>query len=127
MDAAALSTVGSGVDYRAQPISVAAADQTALPVAQAIGAAANDAGGDGRWTGKSTAGISRDAIIDPQTNAVVFRSFDVSTGIVIEQVPAQAVLRQRAYVDAQTVRALIAGKALTEAVLAAGEGVDITT
>jgi hypothetical protein len=66
-------------------------------------------------------------IVDPQTSALVFRSLDADTGSVISQVPTQALLRQRAYVHAQTVQALIKGKDLSAAVLAAEQNVDTTT
>jgi hypothetical protein len=65
-------------------------------------------------------------IIDPQTNAVVFRSLDAYTGAVIDQVPAQAMLRRRAYEGAQAVQALIQGKNPAAALLAAAQEVDTT-
>ena len=125
---AAISPISSVADNRAQ-VAVggpAPAAPTDLPPAQAINPAANipAARNDARKTEKPTPGTSHDAIIDPQTNAVVFRSLDTTTGAVIEQVPARALLRQRAYVDAQAVQALITGRNVNAAVLAAAQNVD---
>jgi hypothetical protein len=121
--------VTSVVDYHKQPAVATAAPAvtTELPVAQAISPATNipAARNDSRKPEKGTP--SRIVLIDPQTNAVVFRSLDAYTGSVIEQVPAQAALRQRAYVDAQAVQALIKGKDITTAVIAAEQNVDTTT
>ena len=64
-------------------------------------------------------------VVDPQTDALVFRSLDPGSGIVIAQVPSQALLRQRVYVEAQTVQALIAGKD-PAAVAASAQDVDTT-
>jgi hypothetical protein len=111
----------SVIDYRAQPAlaATAAPVSTDLPAAQAANPAANiPAVHNDPRTEAATTSTSRDAIIDPQTNAVVFRHLDAYTGAVIEQVPAQALLRQRAYVDAQAVQALIAGKNPTSAAVA---------
>jgi hypothetical protein len=115
--------VTSVVDYRAQPgfAATTAAVPTDLPAPQAVSAAPNipPTRNDVRKADKGTPGPSRSVIIDPQTNTVVFRSLDAYTGAVIDQVPAQALLRQRAYIDAQTTQALIKGKNLTTAQLAA--------
>jgi hypothetical protein len=91
------------IGYRAQP---AVAPSASSPGPGNISPAPDDS----RRAQAVTAGTSREAIIDPQTDVVVFRSLDAYTGAVIEQVPAQALLRQRAYVDAQAVRALIEDK-----------------
>jgi hypothetical protein len=119
---AALNPVTSVIYYRAQPAlaATAASVSTDLPAAQAANPAANIPAvhSDPRAEAATTS-TSRDAIIDPQTNVVVFRHLDAYTGAVIEQVPAQALLRQRAYVDAQAVQALIAGKNPTSAAVAA--------
>ena len=117
------------VDHHKQPTLVAAAPavRTELPAAQAINSAANIPAvrNDSRKPERDTP--SRVVLIDPQTNAVVFRSLDATTGSVVDQVPAQAALRQRAYVDAQAVRALIKGTNITTAVIAAEQNVDTTT
>jgi len=127
---AALNPVTSVVDYRAQPAlaATASAVPTDLPAPQAINPAPNipAARNDARKAEKTTPGTSRVVIIDPQTNAVVFRSLDPTTGAILDQVPAQALLRQRAYIDAQTVQALINGKNVTTAELAAAQDVDTT-
>jgi hypothetical protein len=119
----------SVVDHHKQPTVAAAAPAvpTELPVAQAVNPAANipAARNDSHTPGKET--TSRVVLIDPQTNAVVFRSLDATTGSVVDQVPAQAALRQRAYVDAQAVQALIKGKDVNTAVIAAEQNVDTTT
>jgi hypothetical protein len=120
----------SVVDFRAQPAvaATAAPVPTDLPAPQAVNPAPNipPTRNDARKADKGTPGPSRVVIVDPQTNAVVFRSLDAYTGAVIEQVPAQALLRQRAYVDAQTVEALIKGKSVTSAELAAAQEVNTT-
>jgi hypothetical protein len=72
-------------------------------------------------------GISRAVFTDPQTNTLVFQSLDPSTGDVIEQVPAPALLRQLAYEGAQATQALIQGKDPNAAMLAAMQKIDITT
>jgi hypothetical protein len=125
----ASNPVTSVVDFRAQPVVAATAAPVAtdLPVPQAVNPAPSipPTRNDARKVDKGTSGPSRDVIIDPQTNAIVFRSFDAYTGAVINQVPAQALLRQRAYIDAQTVNALIKGKSVS-AVLAAAQDIDTT-
>jgi hypothetical protein len=126
----ALNQVTSVVDYRGQPAvaAVAPAAPTDLPAAQAISPSATIPAtrNDSRKTEKSTPGTSHVVIIDPQTNAVVFRSLDAYTGAVIDQVPAQAMLRRRAYEGAQAVQALIQGKNPAAALLAAAQEVDTT-
>ena len=121
--------VASVVDHHKQPTFAVAAPAVAteLPAAQVINSAANIPAvrNDSRKPEKST--TSRVVLIDPQTNAVVFRSLDATTGTVVDQVPAQAALRQRAYVDAQAVQALIKGRDVTTAVIAAEQNVDTTT
>jgi hypothetical protein len=123
--------VASVVDYHKQPALAAAgaAVPTELPPAQAIAQAPTipAARNDVRKTERSAPGASRVVIVDPQTDALVFRSLDANTGSVISQVPTQALLRQRAYVHAQTVQALIKGKDLSTVVLAAEQNVDTTT
>jgi flagellar protein FlaG len=109
--------------------AAAPAAPTDLPAAQAISPAVSipAARNDSRKKENAAPSTSRVVIIDPQTNTVVFRSLDVDTGRVVDQVPAQALLRQRAYVGAQGVQALIAGKNPTAAMLAAMQNVDTTT
>ena len=123
--AVAINPVTSVGDYRGQPAVPAAVPSvpTDIPAAQAINPAANIPAtrNDARRADKTAPGTSRVVFIDPQTNAVVYRSLDASTGAIIDQVPARALLRQRAYVDAQAVQALINGKSLTQAVLAASQ------
>jgi hypothetical protein len=129
--AVALNPVTSVVDNHVQPASgpTPPAVQTDLPTSQAVNSAANipATGNDTRKPEKSPPGASRVVIIDPQTQTVVYRSLDAYTGRVIEQVPSQALLRQRAYDDAQTVQALIQGKTVSPAALAAAPEVDTTT
>ena len=126
----ALNPVTSGVDYREQPaIAAAPTVRTGLLAIQATSATVNSpaAPSDLQQADNGTPGTSRVVIIDPQTNTVVFRSLDAYTGGVIEQVPAQALLRQLAYEGAQGVQALIEGKNPTAAMLAAMQRVDTTT
>jgi hypothetical protein len=110
-------------------VGAAPAVPTDLPAAQASSPAVNTpaAPKDAHQTDNVTQGTSRVVIIDPQTDTIVFRSLDAYTGGVIEQVPAQALLRQLAYEGAQGVQALIEGKNLTAAMLAAMQKVDTTT
>ena len=128
----AVSPVSSAVDSRA-PTTVgvpAPATPTELPPVQAINPAPNvsPTRNDSRRAAAPapSAGTSRDTIIDPRTDAVVFRSLDAHTGAVIDQIPSRALLRQRAYVDAQTVQALISGKHVNTAALAAAPDIDTT-
>jgi hypothetical protein len=125
------SPITGAVDYHKQPALAAAgpAVATELPPAQAITSAATIPAprNDVRKADKAAPGASRVVIVDPQTNTLVFRSLDPNTGSIISQVPDQALLRQRAYVHAQTVQALIKGKDLTTVVLAAEQNVDTTT
>jgi hypothetical protein len=127
-----LGPVTSVVDFHAQPALGATAQPvpTDLPPAQAISSAANipTTRNDPRKADKVIPpGPSKVVIIDPPTSTIVFRSLDVDTGGVIEQVPAQALLRRRAYEDAQVVQALIKGENPTAAVLAAVQNLDTTT
>jgi hypothetical protein len=118
----------SAVDFRAQPPAVATTPvvPTELPASQALNAAANipPARNDQRKPDRATA-TARE-IIDPQTSAIVYQSIDAQ-GHVIEQVPTQALLRRRAYEEAQTAQAVIQGKDVAQAVLGAVENVDTTT
>jgi hypothetical protein len=122
--------VTRAADYRDQPAlgATTPVTPTDLPAAQAVTPAANIPAAriDQRKTDKATPGTSRAVSIDPQTDTVVFRSLDAATGRVIDQVPAQALLRQRAYEDAQFVQALIKGKNPSAAELATAADVDTT-
>jgi hypothetical protein len=128
---ATLSPVASVVDFHAQPALGAGAPavSTDIPAAQTISQATNvpAARSDSRNSEKATPGPSRVVIIDPQTDAIVFRSLDARTGDIIEQLPAQALLRKRAYEEAKVVQALIDRKNPTAAALAAAQNIAITT
>jgi hypothetical protein len=128
-----VNPVTSVADFRAQPTSAATATAapTVLPPAQAVIPTADipPARTDVRKPDESTPASSRAVVVDPQTNTLVFQSLDPSSGIVIEQVPSAAMLRQRAYVDAQTVHALITGKdpaAAAAAAASTAQDVDTT-
>jgi hypothetical protein len=128
--AVAGTPVTRAVDNRAQQglgATIPAAP-TELPAAQVVTSAANIPAtrNDSRKTDKPTPGIARAVAIDPKTDTVVFRSLDANTGRVIDQVPAQALLRQRAYEDAQSVQALIKGKSVSTSELAVAADVDTT-
>lgn len=130
--AVAVNPVSSAADNRA-PTTVAvpaAAAPTELPPVQAINPAPNISPirNDSRRPAAPalSQGTSRDTIIDPRTDAVVFRSLDAHTGAVIDQVPSRALLRQRAYVDAQSVQALLTGKDIATIEVAAAQDVDTT-
>ena len=126
---AALNPVTSVVGYRAPAtVAVAPATATDVPAAESTSQAAKipAAHTDPQKTEAGAAGISR-VIIDPQTNAVVYQSLDASTGAIVEQVPSQALLRQRVYADAQATQALIEGKNFDQAAVAAAQEVDTTT
>jgi hypothetical protein len=117
-------------DHRAQAASTAAAAAvpTDLPAPQAVSPAASipASRNDSRKSDKGAQAASRVVIVDQQTNTLVFRSLDASTGAVIAQEPSRALLRQRAYVNAQAVQAVIKGKDVTAAELAAAQDVDST-
>jgi hypothetical protein len=126
----AVNPVSSAGDSRA-PTTVgvpAPAAPTDLPPVQAINPAPNVSPirNDSRRAAAPAPapGTPRDTIIDARTDAVVFRSLDAHTGAVIDQIPSRALLRQRAYVDAQTVQALISGKDVNTAALAAAPDID---
>jgi hypothetical protein len=129
-----VAVVGSpatrAADSRAEPAlgAIAQVAPTDLPAARAVTPAANipAARNDARKADKSPPQTSRAVIIDPQTDVVVFRSLEASTGRVIDQVPGQALLRRRAYEDAQAVQALIKGKKLSPAQLATAADIDAT-
>jgi hypothetical protein len=120
----------TSADYRAAPALAVGPSPvpTDLPASQAISPAPNipAARNDERKTAKGAADTSRAVIIDPPTDTIVFRSLNVSTGAVIDQVPAQALLRQRAYINAQAAQALIRGKDITTAEIAAARDIDTT-
>ena len=125
----ALSPVTSMVGYR-EPATVAVAPAVAtdVPAAESTGQAAKipAAHSDPQKADAGTVGTSR-VIIDPQTRAVVYQSIDASTGAIVEQVPSQALLRQRVYADAQATQALIKGKSFDQAAVAAAQEVDTTS
>jgi len=125
----ALPNPASGaIDFRAQPPAVATtpAIPTDLPASQALNAAANIPAvrNDQRKPDKASA-TARE-IVDLRTSLVVYQSVDAQ-GQIIEQVPTQALLRRRAYEEAQTAQALVQGKNIATALLGAEENVDTTT
>jgi flagellar protein FlaG len=127
----AVNPVTSVADFRAQPASAATvtAAPTDLPPARAVIPAPDipPARTDTRKPDKSTPGTSRAVVVDPQTDTLVFQSIDPNSGIVLQQVPSAALLRQQAYVNAQTVQALITGKdPAAAAVAATAQDVDTT-
>jgi hypothetical protein len=128
--AVAVNPVSSAIDSRALTTVGVPAAPTDLPPVQAVSPAPNisPTRNDSRRAGapSSSTSTSRDTIIDPRTDAVVFRSLDAHTGAVIDQVPSRALLRQRAYVNAQTVQALLTGKDLASLELAAAQDIDTT-
>ena len=129
MNVGALPNPATGaIDFRAQPPAVATtpAVPTDLPVSQALNAAANIPAVRNDLRKPDKASATAREILDPRTNLVVYQSVDAQ-GHVIEQVPTQALLRRRAYEEAQTVQALIQGKDIATAVLGAEDNVDRTT
>jgi hypothetical protein len=56
---------------------------------------------------QDTKPTTRDAIIDPETNEVVYRVLDERTRRVVHQAPDQALLRMQAYDRAKAIRALL--------------------
>jgi hypothetical protein len=119
----ALNPVARVVDFPERAAVAAAAAAPADPSVTGTSPAASvsTARNDSRKTDQVNPGTSR-TIIDPQTSAVVFQSLNASTGVVIDQVPSQTLLRQRAYV----LQALINGKDFSAALVAAAQGVDTT-
>jgi len=116
------------IDFRAQPPAVATtpAAPTDLPTSQALNAAANIPAVRNDQRKPDRASATAREIVDPRTNLVVYQSIDAQ-GHVIEQVPTQALLRRRAYEEAQTAQALVQGKDIATAELGAVENVDTTT
>ena len=126
----ALNPGASVIGYREQPgIGAAPVVRTDLSALNATSPAVNipAAPNDSQHSQDAPRGISRAVIIDPQTNTLVFQSLDASTGDIIEQVPAPALLRQLAYAGAQATQALIQGKDPNAAMLAAMQKIDITS
>jgi hypothetical protein len=127
----AVGPVTSVADFRPQPAVAASPPSvpTDLPAPQAVNPGSNipAARNDSRKPDRTSPGTSNVVVIDPQTNAVVFRSVEPNSGIVIDQIPAQALLRQRAYMDAQAAQALVEGKDPSAAALSAEQQVDTTT
>jgi hypothetical protein len=119
----ALNPVARVVEHpeRAAVAAAAAAPTNLAVTATSPAASASAARSDSRKTDKGNPDSSR-TIFDPQTSAVVFQSLNASTGVVIDQVPSQTLLRQRAYV----LQALINGKDFSAALVAAAQGVDTT-
>jgi hypothetical protein len=118
------------VGYREQPvIGTAPVVPTDPPALHAASEAANipAAPNDSQHLQDAPRGISRAVIIDPQTNTLVFQSLNASTGDIIDQVPAPALLRQLAYAGAQATQALIQGKDPNAAMIAAMQRIDITS
>jgi hypothetical protein len=118
-------------DFRTQAPAVATvpAVPTELPTSQALNAAVNipELQNDTRRADQAAAAPATGReVIDPQTSVIVFQSVDTQ-GHVVEQVPTQALLRRRAYEQAQTAQALVQGKDITTALLGAVENVDTTT
>lgn len=70
---------------------------------------------------------TRDAIIDPETQAVVYRVRDARSGQVLHQHPERTLLRAKAYARAQLVRALAEGENPLAVAPAAGQKVDHLT
>jgi hypothetical protein len=65
------------------------------------------------------------AVIDPQTHTAIIQPPDTYLGgVVVEQAPALALLRQIAYQDAQMRQALIQGKDPNAAIVAAVRKID---
>jgi hypothetical protein len=124
VDAVSAVNLVARVDYPVRAASAAApAAPAGLPItagtrpAVSISAARTDV----RNTDQGAPGTSR-TIFDPQTNAVVFQFINASTGGVVEQLPSQTLLRQRAYLEL----ALINGKDFDAAVRAAAQEIDTT-
>jgi hypothetical protein len=114
MDAGlAINPVVSVVSTRAAtPVAVAPAVPTELAEAKVVGPVINPAPArnEPRQSQASIDTTTRDAIIDPQTNEVVYRVLDTRTRQVLQQVPDQAMLRMQAYASAKAARALADGK-----------------
>ena len=129
MNVGALPNPATGaIDFRAQPPAVATtpAVPTDLPVPQALNAAANIPAVRNDLRKPDKASATAREILDPRTNLVVYQSVDAQ-GHVIEQVPTQALLRRRAYEQAQTAQAVVKGQDIAQAELGAVESVDTTT
>jgi hypothetical protein len=99
------------------------------PALQATSPALNipAAPNDLQQTQDAPRGISR-PVIDPQTYTAVIQPPDSYTGgVIVQEVPALALLRQLVYEDAQARQALIQGKDPNAAMLAAIQKIDTPT
>jgi len=113
MDAGmAVKPVNNVVGSHAQPgIAAPSAAPSMLPPDKAVAPVVPiaPAQNEPRQAEKDGAGTTRDAIIDPETSQVVYRTLDSRTRQVIHQQPDQAMLREQAYARAKATRALASG------------------
>jgi hypothetical protein len=94
---------------RPAPAPVVQAIQTDLSPTQAVTATTTSGETDNN-TLSNPSDYQNVVTIDPATREIVSREIDSLTGQIIQQIPAQALLRMRAYT-----RALANGKTVTEA------------
>ena len=129
MDAGmAIKPAVSVVTHHAQPtFGFSPAAQPELPGAKSIGPVKKDDPTRNEPRHDEPKSTTRDAIIDPETSAVVYRVRDAITGQVVHQEPDQAMLRAQAYARAQAARALASGSNLADARQPAVVHVDETT
>jgi hypothetical protein len=109
----AVRPVLSVVNTHAHPnIAAAPSAPTALPAEKTVTPVVNTAPARNEPRRAEHTGDSRthDAIIDPETSEVVYRTLDARTRQVIHQIPDQAQLRMQAYARAQAARALADGE-----------------
>jgi hypothetical protein len=72
--------------------------------------------------------VAPHSVVDPQTHAAIIQPPDTYLGgVVVEQAPALALLRQIAYEDAQMRQALIQGTDPNAAIVAAVQKIDTPT
>jgi len=98
------ASVAETVYVRPEAPPVRTAVATTLAPSQSVTAApdsARSAGHDPANNAAARPDTTREISLDPQTREVIFRIMDASTGLVREQIPAEAMLRLRTYLREQ--------------------------
>lgn len=117
MDVGAVPNLGARADAYRRQADAAPAAPAKPPTAP------NDP-----WQTQAAPRVVSRVVIDPQTQIAITQPSDSYVGgIVAEQAPALALLRQIAYEDAQMRQALIQGKDPNAALLAAVQKIDTPT
>ena len=121
---AAMNLVGSPV---LPAVAIASSAPTDLPADKAVKPVAKNEAARNEPKSAASKPTTRDAIIDPETNEVVYRILDAQTRQVVHQEPDRAMLRQLAYVRAKAACALASGANVVDATQKAAAHIDTVT